>query len=91
MAKQPLREMMRKARLSQHTREEIRQSKTLRKRTPAILKQSLTSGLNVAPVAPKNSLPGDAVRATRAGSAGMREGAPSDHIKHEVAIRPDLR
>jgi hypothetical protein len=29
--------------------------------------------------------------ARASGSAGMREAAPSDHIKHEVAIRPDLR
>ena len=40
MAKHPLREMMRKTGLSQHTLEAIRQSKPVRPRTLAILKQS---------------------------------------------------
>jgi DNA-binding Xre family transcriptional regulator len=41
MAKHPLREMMRRTGLSQHTLETIRQTKPVRPRTLAMLKQSL--------------------------------------------------
>jgi len=43
MAKRPMREMMRKTGLSQHTLEAIRDRKAVRSRTLAILKQSLAS------------------------------------------------